>query len=93
MHGEGQTAVISAFACNPMLCPRPVHKFLQRINYTSSYTIKTWPLFGWDAYFHIGVPTLIVRKRGKISLAWGAYFHSGVSIFTVKMGIRVPVFT
>ena len=49
MHGEGQTAVISAFACNPMLCPRPVHKFLQRINYTSSYTIKTWPLEGEDA--------------------------------------------
>ena len=46
-----------------------------------------------DAHFHIGMSTLIVNT-GKIShFAWDAYYHSGMPIFTVKMGIRMPIFT
>ena len=50
-------------------------------------------LFVWDAHIHVGMSTLIVIT-GKISLfALDAYFHSGMPIFTVKMGIRMPIFT
>ena len=47
-------------------------------------------VFSVAAVYHY---TLIVIT-GKISLfALDAYFHSGMPIFTVKMGIRMPIFT
>ena len=50
-------------------------------------------LFVWDAHFHVGMCTLIVIT-GKISLfELDAYFHSGMSMFTVKIGIQMPIFT
>ena len=50
-------------------------------------------LFVLDAHFHIGMCTLIVIT-GKISLfELDAYFHSKMPIFTVKIGIQMPIFT
>ena len=65
-------------------------------------------MFAWDAFFYVGMPTLIVRMGKILLFAWGAYFHSGMPIFTVKMrcenghpdpyihvniGLGMPIFT
>ena len=45
----------------------------------------------WDAHFHVRMSTLIAIT-GKIALfALDAYFHGGMPIFTVKIGIRMPI--
>ena len=45
-------------------------------------------MFAWDAFFYVGMPTLIVRMGKTLLFAWGAYFQSGMPIFTVKMATR-----
>ena len=71
--------------------------FNTQLYYSYIMLIYSWAEFYclcvWDAHFHIRMPRLIVNM-GKISLfAWDAYYHSGMPTFTVKTGIRMPIFT
>ena len=67
---------------NVLVKPHPYIFFTGIAGYSCYILVGRILLLVWDAHFHVGMSTLIV-KTGKISLfALDAYFYSRIPIFT-----------